>query len=66
MPTARQPLILAICPTAEPTAPEAAETTTVSFRRGIVCTLESLLISKRSLVGAPPAVVEEAASTSHS
>jgi len=32
----------------------------------IVGTLESLLISKRSLVGAPPAVVEEAASTSHS
>src|ERR1700692_2642612 len=30
MPTARAPLILAICPTAEPTAPEAAETTTVS------------------------------------
>ena len=30
MPTTRQPLILAIWPTTEPTAPEAAETTTVS------------------------------------
>ena len=30
MPTARAPLILAICPTTEPTAPEAADTTTVS------------------------------------
>src|SRR5206468_1946827 len=30
MPTARQPLIFAICPTALPTAPEAADTTTVS------------------------------------
>src|SRR3981189_1289256 len=30
MPTARQPLLLAICPTTLPTAPPAAETTTVS------------------------------------
>ena len=30
MPTARHPLILAICPTTEPTAPDAAATTTVS------------------------------------
>ncbi len=30
MPTARQPLILAIWPTTAPTAPAAAETTTVS------------------------------------
>ena len=30
MPTARQPLIFAICPTTLPTAPEAADTTTVS------------------------------------
>ena len=34
MPTARAPLIFAICPTAEPTAPEAADTTTVSPARG--------------------------------
>ena len=30
MPTTRQPLILAICPTTLPTAPDAPETTTVS------------------------------------
>src|SRR5258706_14401370 len=30
MPTARQPLILAICPTTLPPAPDAADTTTVS------------------------------------
>ncbi len=30
MPTTRAPLILAICPTVEPTAPAAPETTTVS------------------------------------
>ncbi len=30
MPTARAPLIFAICPTTEPTAPDAADTTTVS------------------------------------
>ena len=33
MPMARQPLILAICPTTEPVAPAAPETTTVSPRR---------------------------------
>ena len=36
------------------------------FRRGIVGTLESALISKRSLAAAPPAAVEEAATTSRS
>src|ERR1700691_1056122 len=35
MPTARQPLSFAICPTTEPTAPVAAATTTVSPRRGL-------------------------------
>ena len=34
------------------------------FRQGIVGTLESVLASKRSLVAAPPAAVEETASTS--
>jgi branched-chain amino acid transport system permease protein len=36
------------------------------FRQGIVGTLESLLISKRSLADAPPAAVEEATSASRS
>ena len=35
MPIARAPLIFAICPTAEPTAPEAAATTTVSPACGL-------------------------------
>ena len=30
MPITRQPIIFAICPTIAPTAPEAADTTTVS------------------------------------
>ena len=35
MPTARQPLSLASWPTTEPTAPEAADTTTVSPALGL-------------------------------
>ena len=35
MPTTRQPLILAIWPTIEPTEPAAADTTTVSPRFGL-------------------------------
>ena len=34
MPTARHPLSFAICPTTLPTAPDAADTTTVSPGRG--------------------------------
>ena len=35
MPTARAPLIFAIWPTTEPTAPDAADTTTVSPALGL-------------------------------
>ena len=64
MPTARQPLILAIWPTADPTGPLAAATTTVSPGCGLPMISKPAQAVNPGMPSAPSAVVIGAAAGS--
>ena len=61
MPTDRAPLIWAICPTAEPTGPVAAATTTVSPAFGFPISRRPAYAVKPGMPSTPRAVVTGAA-----